>query len=76
MAEIRLSTGALNEIITGYLKLLEEAKKIEVDTGKGSRVPLDDDTRDKILESLSSASSALLEGCQQTVYGLFLTQQD
>ena len=76
MAEIRLSTGALNDIINGYLKLLEEAKKIEVDTGGGGRIPLDDTKREKILDSLNSASSALLEGCQQTVYGLFVTQQD
>jgi hypothetical protein len=74
MAEIRLSTGALNNVITGYLELLKEATKIEVDAEGGVRMPLDDNKREAILDTLDKASRALVLGCQQGVYGLFLKQ--
>jgi hypothetical protein len=76
MAEIRVSTGPLHGLINEYLTLLENATKIEKDKGTAGRVPLPNDVRDKILKSLHSASDALIEGCQQTVYGLFLTRPE
>jgi hypothetical protein len=72
MAEIRVSTAALNDMIKLYEKLLKDADKIEVDAGGGARVPLDNNKRDDILKALDSASKALVLGCQQGVYGLFV----
>jgi hypothetical protein len=76
MAEIRVSTGPLHGLINEYLMLLEKATKIEMDKGGGQRGPLKEETQKAILDSLTKARTALLEGCQQTVYGLFLTQPD
>ena len=76
MAEIRVSTGGLHRVIGDYLALLEKATKIEMDNGTGGRIPMTAPQREKILDSLNSASDALIQGCQQTVYGLFLTQPD
>jgi hypothetical protein len=76
MADIRVSIGPLHGLIDEYLTLLQNATKIELDDGKGGRAPITQDQRDNMLESLTAARKALLEGCQQTVYGLFLTQPD
>ena len=73
MAERRVSTGALAEMIELYRKLLAEASKIEVDLGDGTREELEEGKKKAILEALDKASATLALGCQQTVYGLFLT---
>ena len=72
MAEMRVSTGALAETIELYLKLLEEASKVEVELEAGGRKPLEDAKKAAIVEALAKASGTLAEGCQQGVYGLFL----
>jgi len=76
MADIRVSIGPLHSLVDEYSKLLKQAKNVDIDKGGGQREPIDGDTLKKILGSLDVASAALLEGCQQTVYGLFLTPRD
>ena len=73
MAEKRVSTGALAEMIELYRNKLAEASKIEVDLGDGTREELEEGKKKAILEALDEASATLALGCQQTVYGLFLT---
>lgn len=73
IAEMRVSTGALAETIELYLSLLEGASKIEVQLKTGGRKKLEDGKREAILRALTEASGALSDGCQQGVYGLFLT---
>ena len=73
MAETRVSTGALSETIDLYLKLLSEASKIEVELKSGGRKDLEAAKKAAILAKLKEASGALADGCQQGVYGLFLT---
>jgi hypothetical protein len=75
MAEVKVSTGALSDIINGYLELLESADKIEVALSSGGRKELEKEKRDAILESLKKASGALASGCQQGVYGHFVTNK-
>jgi hypothetical protein len=74
MAEIRVSSGALAETIDLYLKLLNDASKIEVELKTGGRKALEDDKKKAILKCLEEAAGALSDGCQQGVYGLFLTK--
>ena len=76
MADIRVSIGPLHSMVDEYAKLLKQAKNIDIDKGGGQREPINADTLKKILGSLDAASTALLEGCQQTVYGLFLTPKE
>lgn len=73
MAERRVSSSALAEMIELYMKLLSEASKIEVDNGDGTRRELEKEKKDAIVDALKKASGTLAAGCQQTVYGLFLT---
>jgi hypothetical protein len=73
MAEIRVSTGALSDMIKLYEKLLKDASGIAVERKDGSREPMTAETRQTILDSLESASQALASGCPEGVYGLFLT---
>ena len=72
--EIRVSTGALAETIALYLKLLEDASKVEVELATGGRRDLEDAKREAILKALGQASETLADGCQEGVYGLFLTR--
>jgi len=77
MAETRVSTGALSEVIELYLKLLREASKIQVELEDppGGRIDLDPGKLNAIVTGLSAASGALAQGCQQGVYGLFLIKE-
>jgi hypothetical protein len=73
MAENRVSTRALSDMIKLYENLLKDAATVEVDVDEtGGRVPLDPNKRQAILDSLDAASKALVLGCQQGVYGLFV----
>ena len=76
MADIRVSIGPLHSVVDEYAKLLKQAKNVDIDKGTAGRERMDPETLKKILGSLDAASAALLEGCQQTVYGLFLTPKD
>jgi hypothetical protein len=73
MPEQRVSSAEWAKTIESYLKLLEDATKIEVDLGDGKRKELERVKREAILQALKDASGTLADGCQQTVYGLFLT---
>ena len=72
--EIRVSTGALAETIALYLKLLQDASKVEVELATGGRKDLEEAKRQAILRALTEASGTLADGCQEGVYGLFLTK--
>jgi hypothetical protein len=72
--EIRVSTGALAETIGLYLKLLQDASKVEVQLPGGGRRDLEDEKRQAILRALTEASGTLQDGCPEGVYGLFLTK--
>ena len=76
MADIRVSIGPLHSLVDEYVKLFKQAEHVDIDKGAGQREPIHPDTLRKILTSLDAASVALLEGCQQTVYGLFLTPKE
>jgi hypothetical protein len=76
MAEMRVSTGALNDMIKLYQKLLSDASKIEVDVDEqGTRVDIDANKLKNIKDALDAASKALVLGCQQGVYGLFVNHK-
>jgi hypothetical protein len=72
--EIRVSTGALAETIALYLKLLQDASRVEVELATGGRKDLEGAKREAILKALNEASATLADGCQEGVYGLFLTK--
>jgi hypothetical protein len=72
--EIRVSTNALAETIALYLKLLQDATRVEVELATGGRKDLEEEKKQAILRALNEASGTLAAGCQEGVYGLFLTK--